>query len=330
MGAILYFIETTLLWIVAVVLMTGLAWRLTIFVVAIRRKRQFTRQGSWQRLVSLTGILAPFHRAILAKPAYAALRYTFHACLFIIPIWFSGHIYLWEESRFEWYWSPLPDIWVDWMTLAVLGACAYLLVRRIVRAKRLKTRPSDIILIVTAALPFLSGYLLTHGQLSDIPFFDSYLWYLHVFSAEIMLLMIVLLFCRTHLSKERCVGCAACVENCPTETLEFNDRGPDRLFKYSHFQCICCGNCVTVCPEQAAGLRHDLHPKHLFRIVSKTEIRRVEMKICKGCGVRFAPMPQIDKLYRKAQSGKIEIDTLDFCRRCKNLRVGLQNQNQAK
>jgi ferredoxin len=328
MGAILYFIETTLLWIVAVVLIAGLAWRLTFFLAAILRKRTFTRYGSWQRLVSLTSMLAPFHRAILAKPAYAALRYTFHACLFIIPIWFSGHIYLWEESRFEWYWSPLPDIWVDWMTLAVLGACAYFLVRRIVAAKRLKTRTSDIMLIVITALPFLSGYLLTHGQLSDIPFFDSYLWYLHVFSAEIMLLMIVLLFCRTHLSKEKCVGCAACVENCPTETLEFNDLGPDRFILYSHFQCICCGNCVKVCPEQAAGLRHDLHPKHLFQIVSKPEIRKVELKACSQCGIRFAPNPQIDKLVRQLHQDEMEIETLDLCLRCKKIHSGRNDLNR--
>ena len=322
MGTILYFIETTLLWIVALVLITGLAWRLFFFVLASLRKRRFNRHGTLHHLVAPAGMLAPFHRAVLDKPAYAVLRYIFHAGLFIVPIWFSGHIYLWEESRFEWYWTPLPDVWADWMTLAVLAICGFFLIRRTIAAKRLNTRPSDIILIMITALPFLSGFLLTHGQLSHIPFFDNYLWYLHVFSAEIMLLMIVLLFCRAHLYKERCVGCAACVENCPTETLEFKDRGPNRFFRYSHFQCICCGKCVSVCPEQAAGLRHELHPKHLFQIASKVEIGKVELKACSQCGIRFAPNPQIDKLHHQLFQQEMEIETLDLCSRCKKLQSG--------
>lgn len=302
--------------------MVGMAWRIFWFIVVIFRKRKFTRHGNWHRLVTLIGIIAPFHRAILKKPVYTSLRYLFHSSLFIVPIWFSGHIYIWEESRFEWYWTPLPDAWADLMTLAVLGACAYFLVRRILSAKRLKTGISDIALIVITALPFLSGYLLTHGKLSHISFFDNYLWYLHVFSGEIMLLMIVLLFCRTRLDKERCVGCGACVENCPTETLEFSDCGRDRLFRYAHFQCICCGNCVKVCPEQAAELHHELDPLNLIKTISKAEIRTVELKACAQCGIRFAPIPQYDKLHRQLHQDEIEFETLDLCLRCKKLRAG--------
>jgi len=309
--------------------MAGLSWRLFFFVVAILRKRKLCRHGRLHQLVSLTGILAPYHRAVLHKPAYAVLRYTFHACLFIVPIWFSGHVYLWEESRFEWYWTPLPDIWADWMTLAVLATCSYFMVRRIFTAKRLKTRIADIVLIVITALPFLSGYLLTHGHLASIAFFDSYLWYLHVISGEIMLVMIVFLFCRTHLNKKTCVGCAACVENCPTETLAFIDRGQERLFRYSPYQCICCGSCVKACPEGAANLRHDLHPAHLIRVLSKDEIRRVELKTCLQCGARFAPIPQIDKLYRQLHQDELEIETLDLCLRCKKLRSGRNDLGRA-
>ena len=322
MGTILYFIETTLLWIVAVVLVVGMIWRLFFFAVAIFRKRKFSRHSTGQRLVTLTAILAPFHRAIFNKPAYTTLRYLFHACLFIVPIWFSGHIYLWEESRFALYWTPIPDAVVDWMTLAVLGACAYFLVRRIIAVKRLETGIGDIVLIVFTALPFLSGYFLTHGHLGGIPFFDSYLWYLHVLSGEIMLVMVVLLFCRTHLNKQKCVGCAACVENCPTETLEFNDRGQYRFFRYSPYQCICCGSCVNVCPEEAAGLRHEIRPTNLIRGLNKTEIRRVELKICVGCGTRFAPVPQLLKIDRLLQPEEMQIETLTLCLRCKKLRTG--------
>lgn len=321
MGALLYFSETTLLWIVVFFLFLGLGWRLFFFVVSIFRRRSFSRHSVWQRFVTLVGALVPFHRAVLKKPVYATLRYAFHASIFIVPIWFSGHISLWEESSFEWYWTPLPDAWADGMTLAVLVTCVFFLARRIILKNRFRTGISDFILISITGLPFLSGYFLTHGTLSSIAFFENYLGYMHVISAEVVLVMIVFLFCRIRLKKEICVGCAACVENCPTETLEYCDHDTFRHFNYSHYQCICCGSCVNVCPEQAAGLRHELRPTNLIQIASKGDIRRVELKACEQCGIRFAPVPQLDKLNRSINKDEIEISTLDLCRRCKNLRI---------
>ena len=322
MGELLYFAETTLLWMVAVFFLTGIVIRSLFFVVNIFRRRPFSRRSVVHRFLTLVGVFAPFHRAVLKKPVYSTLRYVFHACLFIVPVWFSGHVYQWEESRLEWYWTPLPDEWADWMTLVVLAACAFFLTRRIFLKNRLDAGISDFLLILIAGLPFLTGYFLTHGTLSNIPFFENYLWYMHVISGEIMLAMIIFLFCRTRLREETCVGCAACVENCPTETLEFYDKDTFRFFRYSHYQCICCGSCVNVCPEQAAGLRHELRPANLIQIASKGEIRRVELKACEQCGIRFAPIPQLDKLNRSLHQDEIEISTLDLCRRCKNQRVG--------
>jgi len=55
----------------------------------------------------------PFHKAVVKKPIQAILRYVFHLCMFIVPIWFSGHIVLWSESKFEWEWVELPDACAD-------------------------------------------------------------------------------------------------------------------------------------------------------------------------------------------------------------------------
>jgi ferredoxin len=323
MGELLYFAETTLLWMVAVFFLTGIVIRSLFFVFNILQPRVPGKRSMLHTFMILVGVFIPFHRSILKKPVYATIRYAFHASLFILPIWFSGHVYLWEESRFEWYWTPLPDEWADRITLFVLITCGFFIGRHIFSKKqRFNAKISDFLLILITGLPFLSGYFLTHGTLNSIAFFENYLWYVHVISAEIMLVMIVFLFCRTRLSKETCMGCAACVENCPTETLEFYDHGALRHFKYSHYQCICCGSCVNVCPEQAAALRHDLRPANLIRVFSKAEIRRVELRACVQCGALFAPVPQLDKLNRSFQQNDVEIKTLDVCRRCKKLRAG--------
>jgi NAD-dependent dihydropyrimidine dehydrogenase PreA subunit len=248
------------LYIVGIFFITGILLRGLFFFVNIFRNRPFSRHNAVHRFVTLFGIVVPFHRAVLKKPLYTILRYAFHVCLFVVPIWFSGHVYLWEESRFEWYWTPLPDEWADRMTLFVLITCVFFIGRHVISKKeRLNVKFSDFLLILITALPFLSGYFLAHGNLDSIPFFENYLGYIHVISAEIMLVMVVFLFYRTRLRKEACVGCAACVENCPTETLEFHDKDAQRHFNYSHYQCICCGSCVNVCPENATTLSHAIN-----------------------------------------------------------------------
>jgi ferredoxin len=319
MGELLYFAETTLLWVVAVFFLAGIVIRSLFFVVNIFRRRPFSRHGVLPRFVMLVGVFAPFHRAVLKKPGYTTIRYAFHACIFIVPIWFSGHVSLWEESRFEWYWTPLPDEWADWMTLAILAACAFFLTRRMVLKNRYAAGLSDFLLILITGLPFLTGYFLTHGTLDSIPFFETYLWYMHVISAEIMLVMIVFLFYRTRLRKKTCVGCAACVENCPTETLEFYDKDALRFFRYSQYQCICCGSCVNVCPENAATLNHAISIRHFFRMLSKDVIRDVELARCERCGVAIAPKSQAAKLGSILTANEIEMSLLNHCNRCKKI-----------
>mgnify|MGYP001824721149 FL=1 len=204
------------------------------------------------------------------------------------------------------------------MTLIVLATCSYFLLRRIILSIIRKNASfRDYLFIILTALPFLTGYFYTHGNLDRIPFFETYMWYFHVLSAEAMLLMIVFLFLRTRLTADRCIGCAACEINCPTGTLETKDIQRQRVFSYSHYQCICCGTCVGVCPENAAELRHEVNFAHIYRIFTKRPIRTVELAICESCGMPIGPLPQMKKLQEVVAASDAEIETLNCCSRCK-------------
>jgi ferredoxin len=259
-------------------------------------------------------LFVPFHNAVSKKPLYATMRYFFHICLFVVPVWFSGHIALWEESRFEWSWASLPDSWVDGMTLLVLVLAVVFLLRHIaIRDVRTSTTGSDYVLIIFATLPFMSGWFLTHGNLDSVPFIGDNIQIIHVLSGEAMLLIAAFLFVKSRMNPDKCTGCASCELSCPTGTLESCDNETKRSFFYSHYQCISCGACVDTCPEGAAELKHGISPGSFFRISPKYEIRSVDLQVCKQCRELFAPVPQMDKIGRITSTEK----NLGLCSTCK-------------
>jgi len=314
------FIEGPLLWIVFLVFIIGVIARIVFFFFEIIKSSRDKDYRLRYSLATFGRSLLPFHNAVIKKPIYAIVRYIFHICLIVVPVWLSGHIALWEESRFELSWRSLPDAWADWMTLLLLGLVIYFLIRRITAKDiRFNSSISDYVIILLTALPFVTGYFLTHGSLDSIAFLENNMWTIHIVSGEAMILMAVFLFCRTRLNTQKCTGCAACELNCPTGALESKDEGKLRIFTYSHYQCICCGACVNTCPEEAAELRHEISLKRFFQIVPKQEIRSVKLTACERCGALFAPEPQLDKIGQTFTH-----EYLRFCPRCRMVNIGDQ------
>ncbi|UCF57566.1 MAG: hypothetical protein JSW15_03620, partial [Deltaproteobacteria bacterium] len=199
------FVEGPLLWIVFGIGITGIITRVILFVLAIIKKRKDSYSRWNYSVSSFARAMAPFHAGFTKRPVYATLRYIFHGFLVAVPIWTAGHIALWEASRFGWSWAALPDIWIDWMTLIVLIFILFLLIRRIaVKGIRLNSSSSDYLVLIITALPFMSGYFLTHRSLDSFAFLADNVRLMHVLSAEAMILMVVVLFYRTRLNKATC------------------------------------------------------------------------------------------------------------------------------
>jgi len=311
-------VEGPLLWVVFFLFLAGLVVRLSFFLASIIRGSRNKDNRESFFMAMLGRFLLPFHSAITKKPFYTALRYTFHACLFVVPIWLSGHIVLWSESRFEWDWMPLPEAVADGMTLFFLALAAYFLLRRLIstHARRVSS-VMDMVLILISGVPFLTGYFLTHGTLGSVSVLGENMAVIHMLSGELMILTAIFLFYSPRLSIQSCVGCAACVQNCPTETLEYIDNASMRNFTYAHFRCICCGTCVKVCPEDAVEIRHEINPKRFYQIFSKRTIRSVELESCERCGAYFAPDPQMEKI-----GLTFAHEYVKFCPNCRKANIG--------
>ncbi|MFZ0450151.1 MAG: hypothetical protein WAL98_13010 [Desulfatiglandaceae bacterium] len=187
------FVEGPLLWIAFLTFIIGSLLR-ALLILSLSRKRDkiIYKHFSWKYvLATFARWLLPLNKDVAKNPVFTILGYIFHICLLAVPIFFSGHISLWEESRFEWTWTSMPDGLSDWMTLILLAIALFFLLRRIFSADiRLISTFSDYFLIVIIALPFLTGYFLTHGTLDPIAFFSENIQLIHMLSAELMLVLI--------------------------------------------------------------------------------------------------------------------------------------------
>lgn len=91
---------------------------------------------------------------------------------------------------------------------------------------------------------------------------------------------------------ERCTGCLACVENCPTGALAFRDESGTRIILHNISRCARCATCFRVCPEQAIEFGRLLEGRW-------EEIKRLELVRCRVCAEVLHTVPLGKKIPAK-------------------------------
>ncbi|MEW5910406.1 MAG: 4Fe-4S dicluster domain-containing protein [Thermodesulfobacteriota bacterium] len=99
----------------------------------------------------------------------------------------------------------------------------------------------------------------------------------------------------------RCNGCLACVQNCPADALDFQDRKNRRTLLHNMTRCARCGNCWRICPQQAIEFQY-LMMGPWDKIVTLDLIR------CRVCGRIIDPVP-----YGKAVADKLGTGQQPLC-----------------
>lgn len=312
---IYFLVEEPLLWIVFLIFVIVIVIRIAYYLyVTIKVSKAHGRFNYKHILNNVVGKFLPFHRLLVKKPLLATLLYIFHICLLVVPIWLEGHIVLWEDSRFEWYWTPLPDVWADGMTLVFLTIAFIFFIRHIiVPAIRYHSTITDYLLMIITALPFLTGYFLSHGTLDAIAFLKNHMQFFHILSAEVMILMALVLFCTSRFDKQKCSACGSCALDCPTGAIQINDYVDSRVFRYAYYQCIACLACVKTCPEEAIALKHKIDFRPLLQTAPQ-EKRKVDLVRCNKCGVPFEPVSLVERV-----GSTVNHDHIYVCPRCKRI-----------
>jgi nitrate reductase gamma subunit len=188
MHSLYNFVSGPLVWLAFIIFIGGCLYRLITLIVLVHKKEKFIYSYmSWK--YSLRSILrwsTPFATENMRRhPAMTIVAYVFHICLILTPIFLLAHVTLVDES-WNLSWWTLPDTLAAIMTLMVIAACVFFLVRRLVNPEvQYVTSASDYILLTIVAAPFITGFLVYYQW-----FGYQTLLILHILSGEIMLVAI--------------------------------------------------------------------------------------------------------------------------------------------
>jgi nitrate reductase gamma subunit len=182
------FVSGPLVWAAFIIFIGGSLYRL-ISMAILAKKKDYAVYEYWSIHYAFRSIfhwLAPYATVNMRrKPMMTLVTFAFHICAILAPIFLYAHIILVKESWGIGWWY-ISDTTIDVMTLVVIVGCIYFLVRRIVeREVRYLTTPSDFVLLLVVAMPFVTGFWAYHQWVGA-----SVATILHMLSGEIMLAVI--------------------------------------------------------------------------------------------------------------------------------------------
>ena len=121
------------------------------------------------------------------NPFTVTISMVFHFCLLFVPLFLLGHTAM-AGQALGLVLPSIPDGLADGMTLVVLFACLFFLVRRVALSRvRAITSVYDYLVLALATVPFLSGFLAYH-QLLALDY--RTLMIVHMLSGEVMIMAI--------------------------------------------------------------------------------------------------------------------------------------------
>ena len=174
-------------WVALILFVAGCLYRFVTSLIMGKKETTLYPAASFRDAVrSILHGLIPFGSAYMRRqPVFAIVTIGFHLCVILIPLFLLAHIVLWYESWQILWWS-LPDLLADIMTVWVMLACVYFLVRRwVVLEVKKVTRLADVLLPVIILLTFLTGFLSYHQWGPYRP-----MLILHVLAGELLLITV--------------------------------------------------------------------------------------------------------------------------------------------
>jgi len=181
-----------LVWIAFTVFFIGLLVRLILYIRGLdwRADRVTYRvnvsYGVRGAIRSIFSWLLPYKtRSWRTHPGFTIIFFLFHIGLIVAPIFLQAHNYLLQKSLGFSLWT-LPDAVSDFLTICVMVAAVFIILRRIALPEvRILTDWKDFLVLAIAVAPFITGFL-AYREVGDYRFWLT----AHVLCGEIMLIAI--------------------------------------------------------------------------------------------------------------------------------------------
>jgi len=188
MHEIYRFVSGPLVWVSFILFFGGSLYRLISMAMLAKKKDPlvYTYMSFYYGLRSIFHWIIPFGSENMRQhPVMTIVTFAFHICLIIVPLFLFAHIILFKES-WDISWWYISDTAADIMTLIVIAACVFFLIRRIKLPEvRFLTSPSDYVILAIVAAPFITGFW-TYHQWAGF----RVMGIIHILSGEIMLSII--------------------------------------------------------------------------------------------------------------------------------------------
>jgi len=162
------FVSGPLVWIAFVVFLGGMIYQfVSMLRLARKDKVVYPYLDMKYGLRSLFHWMVPFaSRNMRARYETTIVTFAFHLCLILVPILLTAHVAMFA---FSWgpQWTTISDSAADWLTMTVILALLFFLVRRwMLPEVRFVTSWSDYLLLVIVLAPFITGFI-AHRQWFD-------------------------------------------------------------------------------------------------------------------------------------------------------------------
>jgi nitrate reductase gamma subunit len=188
MHSLYEFVSGPLVWLAFVLFIGGSLYRLISLLVLVHKKEKFiySYMSLKYGLRSIWHWSIPFATVNMRRhPALTIVAFAFHICLILAPLFLLAHVTLIEES-WDVNWWTLPEGVAEFMTLIVIAACLFFLVRRLVNPEvQYVTSASDYIILAIVAAPFITGILAYYQWFAYQTFMI-----LHILTGEVLLVAI--------------------------------------------------------------------------------------------------------------------------------------------
>ncbi len=183
------FVTGPLLWLAFAFFVGGCIHRIVqMLKLAKKEKVIFPYMNLRFSLRSLFHWMIPFgSRNMQLRPVMTVVTFAFHLCLILTPLFLVGHVMSLDMAwGIKWWTLPAPV--ADAMTVIVILACIFLLVRRlIVWEVSYVTYAADYAFLLIVLLTFATGFMAHHQMSAYKPMLT-----IHILFGELMLAAIPL------------------------------------------------------------------------------------------------------------------------------------------